>query len=229
MDFSAKIGVKLFNTSPNNYIYRIIFCSTISLVFFLFSFSQLNASEKQISITNISRGNDGAFPFGHAGVITTKDLWDQFWAALHANKTPVPQLSKIWFGDEVVAYCVGGQRPTGGYQMVIKDAIATPGGIVVRCYEHIPNPTQFVIQAVTQPYHIVRLRLTPSIKRILPQDLPWKIEYYQEIHRLGQIGQRKHQGRPPEMVGLWKGQWVKVGEFDSKTPIIIDDGDDPRY
>lgn len=206
-----------------------LFYICILLFFYLFPISQTYASDKQISITNISRGEDGALSEGYGGVITTNELWKQFWASLHSNATPLPEPAKIWFGNEVVAYCVGGRRPTGGYQMIIKEAIATSSGMVIRCFEESPNPTQFVTQVVTQPYHIVRLRLTPPIKRILPENIPWKIEYYQEKYRLGPIGQHKHQGRPPEMVGLWQGKWIKVGEFTSDNPLTIDEGDDPRY
>lgn len=186
--------------------------------------------QKSLPITNIARGEDGALSLGYAGVITDNVMWKEFWSSLHSNKLPEPKLPHIWFNNnEIVVFCVSGRRPTSGYQMVVKNVVADHNGLVAHCYEHSPFPSQFVIQNITQPYHIVRILLTPSVKKILPGALPWRIEFYMQGHHLTQLGRHVLQGQPTEMVGKWKGHWVKISEFRSENSNDTEEGDDPRY
>lgn len=209
--------------------FKHIICFFIILgILFCFTSSVKADPNPNIRITNVLRGEDGAMNEGYGGVITNQQTWEEFWGKLHANKLPIPKTPKIWFGNEVIVYCVSGRRPTGGYHMVVKEAIAESQWILIKCYEYTPHPTEFVSQAMTQPYHVVRLLLTPSIKRILPQNLLWKVESYQQTHPFGRLDRHDKYGQSGEMAGRWKGEWIKINDFYSENPAAQEEGDDPR-
>jgi hypothetical protein len=50
-----------------------------------------------------------------------------------------------------------GEKPTGGYAIEITRAAKTDRGIEVGYTEQTPAPGAMTIQALTQPFHIVRI------------------------------------------------------------------------
>jgi hypothetical protein len=92
-------------------------------------------------------------------VIGTEEAWQSFWSSLHATSSPQPERPAVDFATEsVIATCLG-ERPDGGYVTYLKH-LSEPdasGNVVVDGTEIVAGPTCTVTQAVTQPYHVIRV------------------------------------------------------------------------
>lgn len=92
-------------------------------------------------------------------VIGTTEEWEAFWSSLHATSSAEPERPVVDFASEsVIATCLG-ERPDGGYVTYFK-SISEPDGsghVVLDGTELVAGPTCAVTQAVTQPYHVVRV------------------------------------------------------------------------
>lgn len=92
-------------------------------------------------------------------VINTAEAWEAFWSNLHATSGAEPERPAVDFASEsVIATCLG-ERPDGGYVTYFK-YVREPddsGHVVLDGTEMVAGPTCSVTQAVTRPYHVVRV------------------------------------------------------------------------
>lgn len=92
-------------------------------------------------------------------LIRTEDEWAAFWSTLHAPFEPAPARPAVDFANEsVIATCLGA-RPTGGYATVVAHLTSPDeaGSITVGVRDLEPGAGCGVTQAVTQPYHVIRV------------------------------------------------------------------------
>lgn len=92
-------------------------------------------------------------------VIRTEQAWADFWSSLHATSDPQPERPAVDFASEsVIATCLG-TRPNGGYATFIVHL--TPpdeaGHVAVGTQDLEPGPRCAVTEAVTNPYHVIRV------------------------------------------------------------------------
>ena len=80
-------------------------------------------------------------------------LWRQHTSGDSSSRPP----PAIDFDKEVVVALFLGERPTGGYDVQISRAEQTNDGLIIYYREKDPPPGGMVIQALTQPFHIVRI------------------------------------------------------------------------
>lgn len=89
-------------------------------------------------------------------VIRDKASWANMWAAINGDGS-VPALPDVDFTREILVVVALGERPTGGYSILIDRADAFDGSVEVTVRSVSPGPSCGVIAAFTQPVDIARL------------------------------------------------------------------------
>jgi len=90
-------------------------------------------------------------------VARSQNEWTALWrqhASVDSSSRPPPAID---FEKEVVVALFLGEKPTGGYDVQISRAEQTNDGLIIYYREKDPSPGGMVIQALTQPFHIVRI------------------------------------------------------------------------
>lgn len=102
-------------------------------------------------------------------VIRSQAEWDALWKRHVSIETNPPPPPAIDFNKQIVIGVFLGEKPTGGYDVEIIRAEQTDGALVIHYREKNPPPGGIVIQALTQPFHIIRVarddNLTPAFRR----------------------------------------------------------------
>jgi len=96
-------------------------------------------------------------------VVRDPAAWAEIWAAIWKRQSPLPELPQVDFAREMLVVVALGERPTGGYDILVDSAVATPDrleiwirAIASRCG---------VTQALTQPVDIARLPRSEAVVR----------------------------------------------------------------
>jgi hypothetical protein len=99
------------------------------------------------------------FSSGYLTVRNEAD-WLKLWSELNASANPTATLPSIDFEKEMVVGAFLGMKSTGGYSVSITKVLETEKCLEVYVSLHKPSPGAMVTQALTQPYHIVKLPAT---------------------------------------------------------------------
>jgi hypothetical protein len=109
-------------------------------------------------------------------VVRTPEALAETWAAIWARHSPIPELPDVDFTREMLVVTALGERPTGGYGILIDSAFETPSGITIGVRTISPGQGCVVTQAVTQPVDLARLARS---------DAPVQFRAQAEVHRCG--------------------------------------------
>ncbi|MGZ8391677.1 MAG: protease complex subunit PrcB family protein [Gemmatimonadales bacterium] len=83
-------------------------------------------------------------------VIRDANGWAQFWSELGVGLQPA-----VDFNRDVVIAVAAGQRPTGGYEIVIDRVTQSDGQLTVEVVERTPGPNCMTTASLTQPVDVV--------------------------------------------------------------------------
>ena len=83
-------------------------------------------------------------------VIRDGGAWQTFWQAAD-NSMPTPPAPDVNFGQDMVIAASLGQRPTGGYGIVIDGVYEAQGQLYVVVRDMAPAPGSIVTESVTAP------------------------------------------------------------------------------
>ena len=83
-------------------------------------------------------------------VIRDANGWAQFWSELGVGDRP-----SVDFNHDVVVAVAAGQRPTGGYEIVIDRVTQSDGQMTVEVVERTPGPNCMTTASLTQPVDVV--------------------------------------------------------------------------
>lgn len=126
---------------------------------------------KQVSLQTIDKGFYSGVRESLQIAISKQADWKDLWQRHTSNKSRQPALPEINFGEEMVVAVFLGDRPTGGYEVEIISAEQSESALRVSFGEKGPPPGAMTIQALTQPYHIVRVA-TDAAKDVVFRRLP---------------------------------------------------------
>ena len=90
-------------------------------------------------------------------VARNQDEWTALWrqhVSSDSGSRPPPAVD---FDKEVVVALFLGDKPTGGYDVQISRAEQSSEALTIYYREKNPSPGSMVTQALTQPFHIVRI------------------------------------------------------------------------
>lgn len=90
-------------------------------------------------------------------VIRDHATWVNAWASLWPALAPIPAPPNVDFEQEMIVFVALGERPTGGYSILVDSAGATAAGVTVWIGASTPGPHCVTTQAFTQPVDIARL------------------------------------------------------------------------
>lgn len=94
-------------------------------------------------------------------VVEDQVEWEQVWARLWRNTSPVPDTPPVDFAREFVIVAAMGTRPSGGYSIRVDEARAYAGHVTVHVVETSPGRGCVVTMAITAPVDVVKIPRTP--------------------------------------------------------------------
>ena len=91
-------------------------------------------------------------------VIRDQAAWVDAWASLWPSSAPIPAPPNVDFSREMIVFVALGERPTGGYSILVDSAASTPAGVTVWVGTSTPGLRCGTTQALTQPVDIARMQ-----------------------------------------------------------------------
>lgn len=128
-------------------------------------------SQSAVSPETIDRGAYGGDLLkGTRQVIRDDDAFATLWNSLHGS-TPPPR-PDVDFSEQMVLAVVLGERPTGGYQVEISNITRNVNPTLVRAFvtETVPGSSCTVTQAITVPYHIIKVDVVDTDQIVFPDN-----------------------------------------------------------
>ncbi|MBI2369409.1 MAG: protease complex subunit PrcB family protein [Deltaproteobacteria bacterium] len=114
--------------------------------------------EGSVPFATIAQGTSSGITTATRAVIRDQGAWARLWSEHTARLMPVPPVPPVDFSREMVVGVFAGEQRTGGFEIEIIRIEQGSEGIAVQYRERAPSPGDLVPQALTQPYHLVRLR-----------------------------------------------------------------------
>jgi hypothetical protein len=96
-------------------------------------------------------------------VIRSAAEWPATWSRIHGAQTPPSDVVEPDFNTEMAVVAAMGEKPTGGFDIVIDSVTRHERGVVVYVTERSPGPGCMTTQALTQPVHAVRAPRTDGM------------------------------------------------------------------
>ncbi len=91
-------------------------------------------------------------------VIRSEADWGGLWNRTHSDILPMPPTPRVDFDNDIIIAVFSGTKNTGGFSITIARMTETKGAIKVFVEEASPGRGCIVTQALTSPYHIVKVR-----------------------------------------------------------------------
>ena len=101
----------------------------------------------------LAQGQYGSVAEAKTLYIRTVQEWETLWTSINPTQ-PAPAVP---FATEAVAAVFLGERPSGGYRVNITGTRRDGTALVIEYTERAPGPGDIVTQALTSPFHIVRV------------------------------------------------------------------------
>ena len=113
-----------------------------------------------ISFSTIDKGLQSGIKGRKFVVIKTDKEWEDFWRLHKRTFLPQQPIPHVDFKQEIVIAVFSGEKRTGGHGIEIKrvEQNLEKGQLEVFFLETHPSPGAMVIQGLTQPYDIVKLK-----------------------------------------------------------------------
>ena len=111
----------------------------------------------QVSFHTVLKGHRSGMRESVQIVARNQSDWSALWkrhAAIESNPLPLPAID---FSKEIVVAVFLGEKPTGGHDIEITSVEQRDGSLMVSFVERSPQPGGVATQALTQPFHIVRV------------------------------------------------------------------------
>ena len=125
--------------------------------------SSLAQAQVSVPVTTISKGLYSGLREPLQVIIREQEEWAALWSRHAAVRRPAPSPPLIDFYAEMVIGLFLGQKSTGGYSVEITRAELDGANLKVFYRERNPPPGAILTQALTQPYHLVRLSRSESV------------------------------------------------------------------
>jgi hypothetical protein len=126
--------------------------------------------EARLPIDTIAKGYGSGVREPLQVVIRNQAEWNAFWqrhSATDTNPAPAPIVD---FDREMVVGIFLGEKSTGGYEVEIVRAEQSDAAIYFYYREKSPPPGGMVTQALTQPFHLVKVAKYENLQVIFRRD-----------------------------------------------------------
>ena len=126
--------------------------------------------ETPLSIATVDKGNRSAIHRPLQIVIRNQDEWKAFWKRHSSRDSNPPPAPSIDFNREMVVGIFLGEKRTGGYEVEIVRAERRDSSLYLYYREENPTPGAMVAQALTQPFHLVKVAKHEKLQVIFRRD-----------------------------------------------------------
>jgi hypothetical protein len=89
-------------------------------------------------------------------VVRNAPEWTRVWSRMHGAQQPLPVQVQPDFATEVALVAAMGEKPSGGFEIVIDSVTRHEHGSIVYVTEKTPGPSCITTGALTQPVHALR-------------------------------------------------------------------------
>ena len=134
----------------------ILLIPAVLIPFVLISCSNSNSGEK-IKFDTIVKGFYSEQKEKEYFVIKDKDSLNQLLAKI-MDSSPDADARNVNFNEEMVIGVFMGEKATGGFSIEIIDVLEQKDYIEILIKTDEPDPGQMVTEAITSPYHIIKLK-----------------------------------------------------------------------
>ena len=105
--------------------------------------------------TVVKNDNEGFYKERRNYIITDNKAWEDLWDKAVSSENTIP---KVDFEQNMVIAVFQGLKDTSGYKIQINKVIEKDNLIEVFIQESSPASDDVVIQAITSPYHVVKIK-----------------------------------------------------------------------
>jgi protease stability complex PrcB-like protein len=109
------------------------------------------------SFSTVAKGFSSGITEPTQVAIRTRDEWAAFWRRHTRSRVDPPSAPPVDFSREMVVGIFMGERGTGGYEVEITKVERDESHLRVSYRATSPDPGAILIQALTQPYHVIKL------------------------------------------------------------------------
>jgi hypothetical protein len=127
-------------------------------------------AETPLSIATVEKGDRSGIRGPLQTVIRNQDEWKALWRRHSSTDTNPPPAPIIDFNREMVVGIFLGEKPTGGYEVEIVRAELSDSSLYFYYLEKSPPPGAMVTQALTQPFHLMKVAKYQYQKIIFRRD-----------------------------------------------------------
>jgi hypothetical protein len=114
-----------------------------------------------VDFTTIAQGSNSGYQSASQMVIDNSEQWNNLWQQHTSNTEPPPPVPRVDFTRHSVVAVFAGEQPTGGYSVEILSAETsgsqTQEQLAITVQYRQPNAGDFVTEAFTYPYHMIRI------------------------------------------------------------------------
>ena len=93
-------------------------------------------------------------------VLRSRVEFNDFWARHHASRSPLPPLPTVDFKEAMVVAVLDAVRPSGGYQVTVRQVEEGINTVWVAVDRTVPGPGCFTSAVLTRPYQVLTMKLT---------------------------------------------------------------------
>ena len=111
-----------------------------------------------IPITTLQKGNFSGIRQPLQAVVRNRQEWTALWQRHTSIQSPPTPLPAVDFTVEMIAGLFAGEKRSGGYEIDITGAAQIDSTLFIYHEEKTPAPGGMVIQAITQPFHLIKLK-----------------------------------------------------------------------
>jgi len=116
-----------------------------------------------IDFTTIAQGADSGYQSASQTVIDNKERWINLWQQHTSDTEPPTPVPQVDFTSYNVVAVFAGEKSTGGYSVEIL-TVETRNfqtkdlpSLVIVVEDRQPQPEDFVTEAMTYPYHMIKI------------------------------------------------------------------------
>jgi hypothetical protein len=113
-----------------------------------------------VEFSTLAQGATSGLTRPESRVIRNAQAWQQLWKRHAAEIEPAPALPEVDFAAEMVIVVALGDRPSAGWSVEIERLVDEGGFLRLEARELEPEGPAATM--ITQPYHMVRTRLTDA-------------------------------------------------------------------
>lgn len=118
-----------------------------------------------VSYEVLLEGFSSGFRNRSENVVTSREQWESLWqqhVINHATPAPLPNVD---FQKFVAVAIFAGEKPTGGYQVVVTEVTGSGTDVLVRYRVNVPSGG--VTLALTQPFVMITIRKPAGTVQII--------------------------------------------------------------